>query len=438
MPLSPDSRHELPALGPTRRQWVIRAGALVSAVLALSACAWTQPAPAIDRGVNPAVLDRFMDRVAAEAQAGIVPGAVLLVARDGKVLYRRSVGRLSPDQTAAMPTDAIFRIYSMTKPIVSVATLMLAEEGKLALSDPASRYLPELKGLQVGVEKPGPEGKPVLERVPAQRELTVHDLLRHMSGLTYSFFGSSLVKTEYQKAGVVPGAPGNELDNAELIRRLAKLPLAHQPGSTWDYSISTDVLGALIERVEGQPLDQVLQRRILGPLRMKDTAFSVPAAQHHRIAEPFATDPDTKAPVKLLEVRTAPKLLAGGAGLVSTADDYARFAQMLANGGTLDGVRILSRQSVQWMTHDHTGGVRGPMYNPGPGYGFGLGVAVRLSPGQSTLPGNTGDFHWGGAAGTFWWHDPSQGLVAVWMIQGPGRSGYFRPHLRNAVYQSLD
>lgn len=205
----------------------------------------------------------------------------------------------------------------------------------------------------------------------------------------------------------------SDYDNAELVRRVARLPLAFQPGSTWDYSISTDVLGALLEKVSGEPLDRLLQRRILGPLKMHDTAFSVPPAKQARVAQAFAVDPDTKAPVQLLDLTKPAKLLAGGAGLVSTADDYARFAQMLANGGTLDGVRILSRQSVQWMTSDHTSGVRGPAYAPGPGYGFGLGVAVRLEPGQSTIPGNKGDFHWGGYAGTFWWHDPAQGLVAA-------------------------
>lgn len=427
---------------PARRHWLIRSTALgalaLTAALALGGCAQLPGVQARGSGVNPAPLNAFMDRVEKDAQAGFVPGAVLLVARDGQVLYRRAVGKQAPGSDQAMPPDALFRVYSMTKPIVSVAALMLMEEGRMALGDPVSRYLPEFKGMKVGVEKPGPDGKRVLELVPAQRDFTVHDLMRHMSGLTYGVFGRSLVKDEYLKANVRPGDPVSDYDNAELVRRVARLPLAFQPGSTWDYSISTDVLGALLEKVSGEPLDRLLQRRILGPLKMHDTAFSVPPAKQARVAQAFAVDPDTKAPVQLLDLTKPAKLLAGGAGLVSTADDYARFAQMLANGGTLDGVRILSRQSVQWMTSDHTSGVRGPAYAPGPGYGFGLGVAVRLEPGQSTIPGNKGDFHWGGYAGTFWWHDPAQGLVAVWMIQGPGRSGYYRPLMRNAVYQSLD
>lgn len=425
---------------PSRRHWLARAaavGALATAFFVGGCAQWPAAGPR-SGGINAVPLDAFMDRVDKDAQAGVVPGAVLLVARDGQVLYRRAVGRQTPGSQQAMPPDALFRVYSMTKPIVSVAALMLMEEGRMALGDPVSRYLPELKDLKVGVEKTGPDGKRVLELVPAQRDITVHDLLRHMSGLTYGVFGRSLVKDEYNKAGVRPGDPTADFDNAELVRRVARVPLAYQPGSTWEYSISTDVLGALLEKVAGEPLDQLLQRRILGPLKMNDTSFNVPAAKMGRVAQPFAVDPDTKRPVQLLDLAKPAKLLAGGAGLVSTADDYARFAQMLANGGTLDGVRILSRQSVQWMTNDHTSGIRGPAYLPGAGYGFGLGVAVRLDSGQSTIPGNKGDFHWGGAAGTFWWYDPVERLVAVWMIQGPGRSAYYRPLMRNAVYQSLD
>lgn len=425
--------------GPTRRglaRW-LGAGTTLLA-LGLAGCA-TAPGPGSrPAGLNTAPLDAFMQRVERDAQAGVVPGAVLVVARDGQVLYRRAVGRRDPASAQPMAEDALFRIYSMTKPIVSVAALKLVEDGRMALGDPVSRHLPELKNLQVGVEKPGPDGKPVLERVPAKREMTVQDLLRHTAGLTYGVFGRSMVKDEYLKLGVRPGDDGVDFDNAELVRRVAQLPLAFEPGTTWDYSIATDVLGALVERVSGQTLDVHLQERILGPLKMRDTTFRVRPEQLPRVAEAFAVDPDTKQPVKLLDARRAPKLLAGGAGLFSTADDYLRFAQMLANGGTLDGARILSRKSVEWMTSDHTGGIRGPAYSPGAGYGFGLGVAVRLGKGQAVIPGSPGDFHWGGYAGTFWWHDPVERLVAVWMIQGPGRSGWYRPQLRSAVYSAIE
>jgi CubicO group peptidase (beta-lactamase class C family) len=434
---------------PKRRAWSGRgslaalASALALTGFSLAGCTHHQGGThsrthAASQGINPAPLDAFMQRVERDVAAGIVPGAVLLVARDGQVLYRKAVGQQAPNASTPMSVDSMFRIYSMTKPIVSVAALSLVEEGRMALNDPVTRWLPELKDLKVGVEKPSPDGKPMLDLVPSRRDMTVHDLLRHMSGLTYGSFGRSLVKDQYLAAKVLPGSPGMDYDNAELVRRVGKLPLAYQPGSTWEYSISTDILGALIEKVAQAPLDQVLQQRVLGPLKMTDTAFSVAPASHGRIAEPHAIDPDTKQPVQLLDVRSKPKLLAGGAGLVSTASDYARFAQMLANGGTLDGARVISSQSVKWMTSDHTGGVRGPGYAPGPGYAFGLGVAVRQEQGQSVIPGNAGDFHWGGFAGTFWWHDPKERLVAVWMIQGPGRSGHYRPQMRSAVYSSLD
>lgn len=419
-----------------RRTWLSRA-LVTGIVVLLSACAQL-PARPTKSSINPAPLDAYMQQVEQDVRAGIIPGAVLLVARDGKVLYRKAVGKQDPKADKAMGVDSLFRIYSMTKPIVSVAALILIEEGKMGLSDPVSQYLPELKSLKVGVEKPGADGKPTLELVASRRDMTVHDLMRHMSGLTYGVFGSSLVKSEYLKADVRPGSGDLDFDNAELVRRVGKLPLAFQPGSTWDYSISTDILGALVEKVSGQTLDVYLQRRILGPLKMNDTAFWVPPEKHGRIAEAFAVDPDSKQAVPLFEPRKAPKLLAGGAGLMASADDYARFAHMLAGGGSLDGVRILSRKSVEWMTHDHTDGVRGPAYAPGPGYGFGLGVAVRLDNGQATIHGSKGDFHWGGYAGTFWWHDPVEKLVAVWMIQGPGRSRYYRPSMRSAVYSSLD
>jgi len=246
--------------------------------------------------------------------------------------------------------------------------------------------LPELKGMQVGVEKRDSSGTASLEVVPAQREMTVQDLLRHTSGLTYSIFGKSLVKDEYSNARLFDPAQSN----AELVAKLSKLPLAFQPGTTWDYSMSTDVLGALIERVSGQTLDIFLAERVTKPLGMKDTGFWVETAQQSRIAEPFDSDPDTKAPARVPEVRKQPRFLSGGGGMVSTAPDYLRFAQMLLNGGELDGVRVLSRKTVDLMTSDQLGSAiaRGPAYFPGPGYGFGLGVQVRMAPGEAASLGS--------------------------------------------------
>jgi CubicO group peptidase (beta-lactamase class C family) len=223
---------------------------------------------------------------------------------------------LDPKTSAPMSKDAIFRIHSMTKPITSAAVMMLVEEGKVQLTDVASKYFPELKTLQVGVEKPRPNGSSVLELVPAQREMTVQDLLRHTSGLTYGIFGKSLVKDEYLKARV----DARDVTSDELIKRLAQVPLHFQPGTTWEYSRSTDVLGVLVERVTGKGLDVFLQERILGPLKMKDSGFWVAdSSQHARIAQPFAVDPDTKLPIDLADVRSKPTYFSGGGGMVSTA-----------------------------------------------------------------------------------------------------------------------
>jgi len=266
----------------------------------------------------------------------------------------------------------------------------------------------------------------------------VQDLLRHTSGLTYGVFGRSAVKDEYVKAKVIPGSEQLPFDLTELARRLGTLPLSFAPGSTWEYSISTDVLGLVVERASGMKLDAFLSQRILGPLRMNDTAFWVPPEKQSRLAEAFPADPDSKAKVELLDVRKPPTLLSGGGGMVSTADDYLRFTQMLLNGGELDGVRIVSRKTMEFVASDHLGTLRGPTYLPGPGYGFGLGFAVRTANGESTNYGSAGEYNWGGYAGTAFWVDPRERLVAVWMMQGPAQSGQYRPLLRNAVYTSLD
>ncbi|MFZ4760264.1 MAG: serine hydrolase domain-containing protein, partial [Burkholderiaceae bacterium] len=335
--------------------------------------------------------------------------------------------------------DALFRIYSMTKPVVSVAALQLVEDGRLRLGDPVSCWIPEMKGMQVGVEKPGPDGKPmVAERVNPPREMTVQDLLRHTSGLTYGVFGRSAVKDEYLKAQVTPASSQLPFDLDEMARRIGRLPLSYAPGSTWEYSISTDVLGLVVERAAGRKLDVFLAERIFKPLGMKDTAFWVPPAQQGRLAEAFPVDPDTQAKVTLLDVRRAPTLLSGGGGLVSSADDYLRFSQMLLNGGVLDGTRIVSRKTIELMASDHLGTVRGPAYLPGPGHGFGLGFAVRTAAGESPQHGSVGDYWWGGFAGTAFWVDPKERLVAVWMMQGPGQSAQYRPLLRAAVNTALD
>ena len=384
-------------------------------------------------GVSGQRLKQLSAQISAEAQSGAIPGAVILVARNGKIVYTDAIGLQDPSSGVPMKMDSIFRIASMTKPIVSVGAMMLVEEGKLVLADPVSKYLPELKGLKVGAENRDAAGNGVLEEVAAVREMTVQDLLRHTSGFTYGIFGKSLVKQRYVDANV-------DLDrnqtNSEHVGRLAKLPLAYQPGTTWEYSRSTDVLGAVIERVTGQTLDVFLFEGILKPLGMKDTGFSVDPAKHARTAEAFAADPETKSPVVLPDVRTPPRFLCGGACMVSTATDYYRFLQMLLNGGELEGVRILSRKSVELMTSDHVGTriARGEL---SPGYGFGLGFTVRIAPGEASSLGTVGDYGWGGLYGTSFFVDPKERLIGILMMQRPNFTKYAR-QFRTGVYSALD
>ncbi len=400
------------------------------------------PAPSRKDARVPAVsssrLQALASRVREDVQKGAYPGAVVQVVRNGAVVLSEAIGVQDPKSGAPMKTDSIFRIASMTKPIVSVGAMVLVEEGKIGLGDAVSKYLPELKDLKVGVEKKDASGTAVLEEVPAQREMTVQDLLRHTSGLTYGFFGRSLVKQKYLEAKV----GSRDQTGAEFLQRLSKLPLAWQPGTTWEYGHSTDVLGALIERVSGQTLDVFLAERVLKPLRMKDTGFYVDPPRHGRIAEPFENDPDTKAKANVPDVRSPPKILSGGGGMVSTAGDYGRFAQMLLGGGELDGVRILSRKTVELMTSDHLGAnvARTALYFPGPGYGFGLGFAVRVSEGGPSYAGSVGDYRWTGLFGTFFFVDPKEKLVAIWMMQ---RTDFFANaaiwnRYRSLVYAALE
>jgi CubicO group peptidase (beta-lactamase class C family) len=383
---------------------------------------------------SPAGLLRLDRAIEDEIKAGHIPGATLLLASGEHAVLEKAYGNQGSDGSALMTIDSIFRIYSMTKPIVSVAVMMLAEEGRLLISDPVSRYLPELADLQVA--RNDADGKMVLE--PCVREMTIQDLLRHTAGLTYGVFGETTqVKAAYLASGVERG----QMSNADLVTRLATLPLAFQPGTTWEYSRATDVLGALVEKVSGQTLDVFLGERIFTPLQMPDTGFWVAPEQQHRLAEPFAIDPVTQNAVRVIDVRKRPVFLSGGGGLVSTARDYLRFARMLRGSGELDGVRLLSRKSVQFMTSDHLVGMpqaaAGPGYLPGPGYGFGLGFAVRTEIGGALTPGSVGDFHWSGLAGTYFWIDPQEDLIAIWLMQAPEQRDRFRQLVRNLVHASL-
>jgi CubicO group peptidase (beta-lactamase class C family) len=364
-----------------------------------------------------------------------IPGAVVLIARHGKIAYFEALGERDPTAKAAMTRDAIFRIYSMSKPITTVTAMMLWEEGRITLDQPISKYLPAFAAMKVGVEKPGADG-PTLELVAAKKPITIQDLMRHSSGLTYGFFGDLLVKKAYLAANILADDP----DNAQVAERLAKLPLAFQPGTTWDYSQSTDVLGRLIEVVTAKSLLEAERERVLGPLGMADTMFVVgDPARQARLAEPFPDDRTIGAGAVVGDPRQPKKYESGGGGMVGTAMDYARFCQMLLNGGELDGKRYLGPRTVAYMTTDHMGSavVPGPYYLPGPGYGFGLGFAVRQATGVAPYPGNAGDYYWGGAGGTYFWIDPKTDMAVVFMMQSPKMRVHYRTVLRDMVYAAL-
>ncbi len=388
-------------------------------------------------GLSAERLERVGRWLQAEIDARKIPGAVLLVARRGKVAYFEAFGRRDPQADAPMARDSIFRIYSMTKPLVSVAAMILVEEGRLSLDDPVSRYVPEFASVTVGVERGTPAGK-VLDRVPPGRPITVHDLLRHTSGLTYGFFGESLVKQAYRQARLDPDA---EASPAQFARQAAGLPLHHQPGTTWDYGVSTDVLGRVVEVVGGMPLSQFLRNRILDPLGMKDTAFYLPEPPRAaRLAEPWPDDRVIGVDLTISQPKRPRAAESGGGGLVSTATDYARFLAMLRQGGELDGRRILGPQTIAYMTADHLGTAiaRTPLYLPGPGYGFGLGFAVRLAAGEAPAAGSPGEYYWGGAGGTYFWVDPKADLFVVFMMQSPRQRTAYRPILRNMIYAAIE
>jgi len=412
--------------------------ALLGLALAGPALAQGLPTARPDEvGLSPQRLSRIGDWLRAEVAAKRVPGAVVMVMRGGKLAYVEAVGQRDPASPAPMKTDDLFRIYSMTKPIVSVAAMMLVEEGRLLLEAPVARYIPAFANVQVGVEKTDAQGHKTLDLVAPRRPMTVQDLLRHTSGLTYGFFGDGLVKKAYQDANI--SASGN-LSNAEFADRIAKMPLAYQPGSTWDYSNATDVLGRVIEVASGQTLYQHLKARLFDPLGMADTSFYVPeAARQGRIAEPWPDDRSIGVNAPVFDPRQALAMESGGGGLVSTAPDYARFLQMLRNGGQLDGKRYLSPATLAFMTTDHLNPavVKTPLYLPGPGYGFGLGFAVRTTPGEAAYPAAAGEYYWGGAGGTYMWVDPAQDLTVVFMMQSPKMRVPYRSVLRNMVYGAI-
>lgn len=381
-----------------------------------------------DAGISAQRLERMRAKLKADVEAKKIPGAVVIIARNGKMAAAEAVGFQERASQKPMRADAIFRIASMSKPITTVAAMILSEEGKLDIGAPLAQYIPDFRGATVGADK-----------AAAKRAITVQDLMRHTSGLTYGIFGNSPVDMMYRQANLFAAK-----SLAEQVSAIAKLPLLHQPGEFWEYSMSTDVLGRVIEVASGMDFDQFVAERITKPLKMNDTGFYLTATQAERLAKP-----DVANPLLNGNPTEKPAVLSGGGGMFSTAGDYARFCQMLLNGGELEGVRVLSPKTVQLMTSDqlppnterHTTvamglGAFGP--TPENGTSFGLGFAVRVDAGRNPLPGSIGDFSWGGITGPLFWVDPKEKLVAVMMVQNQqANNNAFWRQTRTMVYQAL-
>jgi CubicO group peptidase (beta-lactamase class C family) len=379
-------------------------------------------------GLSSSQLARIEAVTQKHIETGLVPGAVMLVARRGKIAWYKTMGFRDRATKDPMRQDSIFRIYSMTKPVVSVAAMMLVEEGRMQVSDPVSKYLPEISRMKVGVES-NEAGKATMQLVDPAREMTVQDLLRHTSGLIYGTRGKSLINEAYIEAQI-----GNrDFSNEELVAKVAKLPLRFSPGDRWEYGVSTDVLGRVVEVVSGKTLGEFLNERILTPLGMSDTGFFVPSDKLARAAQPWQI-PEAPPMTPRFDVAQKPRFESGGGGLTSTMDDYLRFAIMIADGGEFAGKRLLGSKTVEFMTSDHTG------TRPGrpPGLGFGLGFEIRTSVGDAALPGSLGEYGWAGNAGTLFWIDPKEQLIAIYMVQvNDGDRVMLRNQFRTMVQSAI-
>ena len=406
-------------------------------VLALPMTVWAgspQKVAPEDVGLSAERLERIGATMQGYVESGEIVGALGLVARHGKVAYLDTWGQRDGESGAPMTADTIFRIYSMSKPITSVALMMLYEEGHFLLKDPVEKYLPELAEMRVAIfdeskvapatfnipdlDEESAETQPssiTVDTVPVERSITIQDLLRHTSGLTYGFFGNSPVDKIYMEQGILR----RDANIEDTVRKLGTIPLKHQPGTTWEYSVSIDVLGRLIEVLSGMAFDDYLTERIFEPLGMHDTGFFVPEEKMNRFAQMYTRDEqgllEPSHPVMSRNFVKDPTLLSGGGGLVSTAADYLRFCQMMLNGGELDGTRLLSRKTIELMTVDHLGDIsKGKRRN---GYGFGLGFAVAQDLSRIGIPTSIGEYNWGGAAGTKFWIDPKEDLIGIFMVQ---------------------
>jgi CubicO group peptidase (beta-lactamase class C family) len=422
-----------------RRRHVAAALALLVVALAAGSPSRSsaESPPAVTSSFSPAKLAHIGDYFRNEITTGKIPGAILLIQQHGHPVYFENFGVRDVATRHAMTPDTIFRLYSMSKPITSVAAMMLVEDGKLSLGDPVSKYIPAFADVKVGVEKPDETGKPALVLEPIKHPITIEDLLRQTSGLTYGFYGDSAVRKLYAHSDLFDG----DFDNAQFVARLAKLPLAEQPETLWDYGHSTDVLGRVIEIASGQSLFAFEKQRLLDPLGMTDTAFYVAdAAKRPLLAEPLPDDRFVSPVAGIRDPMLPRRWESGGAGMVGTMGDYARFAQMLLNGGTLDGRRYLKSETVAAMTSDHIGLqthiAHDYFYFPGDGSGFGLGFAVRTAQAAET-PSPPGEYRWDGVAGTFFFIDPHDDMFAICMMQSPSQRGRIETAVRDLIYQAL-
>jgi len=390
-------------------------------------------------GLSSARLARIADTLKADIDRGRLPGAVVAVARRGKLAYFQAFGFRDKAAGTAMTTDTIFSIASMTKPMTSIAIMSLYEQGRLFISDPVGKFLSPLAKMPVAVIRKGEGDTQVVETVPALRPVSLQDLLRHTSGITYGARGTTPVHKMYPPSSA---GSSNTYTAAEFVEKLGGLPLLHQPGTVWDYSLSTDVLGLVVEAVSGQTLGEYLDGLLWKPLAMTDTGFLVPEAKRARYAKSLDKDPDSGRPLRVLDSTKPTKFQCGGGCAVSTAGDYIRFAQMLLAGGQLDGTRIVSRKTIEYMTADHLGPeIENTIARTDPsrqGYGFGLGFAVRRSTGIPGVIGSAGDYNWGGAYGTYFWIDPKEDMAVVFMAHAPGPIRlHYRKLMTTLVHQAI-
>jgi CubicO group peptidase (beta-lactamase class C family) len=419
----------------------IRVTVALALLIGAFAVGWPNPgraAPPSGQSFSRAKLERVGDYIRNEIATGKIPGAIVLVQQHGQPVYFEKFGVRDVATRLPMTADTIFRLYSMSKPITSVAAMMLVEDGKLSLADPVSKYIPAFADVKVGVEKPDQNGAPALVPEPLNRPITIEDLLRHTSGLTYGFYGESPVRKLYANAGLFEG----DFDNAQFAARLAKLPLQEQPETLWDYGHSTDILGRVIEIASGKSLFQFEKERLLDPLGMTETVFYIKnQTKRALLAEPLRDDRFTSPIAGISDPMQPRRWESGGAGMVGTTGDYALFAQMLLNRGTLDGRRYLKPETVALMTSDHIGPetkiARDYFYFPGADSGFGLGFAVRtMQPPGTRLP--IGEYRWDGVAGTFFFIDPADDMFVICMMQTPSQRGRIQTALKTLIYDALE